>query len=214
MEETKFKILATLIRYQKEDDGMLWTCLMLSRHLGISHDAAASGLRWLESKGLIASHLGEYIVTYAGRESYDDSNRNPRKIESQKKWKDELSTGLKIKKSPKSGFIVSSKTVIENPALPNSAHQIHNTKTPEDLMQDAQFQIAVRNRICADIGISQDEFVTFNAEGRIRMCNGNGTPHLGVFDFKDKKKGYFYYICRKCNILRQKIRLKYGPVNK
>lgn len=104
------RVLATVIRFQRDDDGMCWTSLMLSEHTGIPLGRCRAALQWLLKKGLAWYSDDEYGATADGRAYHRACIRNPLLLQAEfGAWKKEARSGMSED---------GKETKIENPVIP------------------------------------------------------------------------------------------------
>jgi hypothetical protein len=201
-ERMAIQILGIFVHQGNE---ILWTRLMLEQLSPLSLVNINRALDWLLSYSYVDRIRTKYIMTEIGREYYLNVCGNPRVIVDSHEFKNEVLTGLTEETSRKSGYRVSKRTAIDKPALPKVGANRGHLRTPEQVLCDAQHREAVRQRIIADLCVSEEEYDRLNAEGRIRYCRGlkDGRAHVGIFD---KQRHRFRYLCRECR--KQKRRNK------
>ena len=131
-----------------------------------------------------------------GLERYEALCRNPAVTASPTAWKEEARSGLAVG-SGKLGTVTTRSTIdracIPKPAGPGTR------KTPEDMVDEMQRDMAAQARWCDKLGVTPDELRELGREGRIRMCPA--CESVGIFD---RDRGGWQGKCRKCRKTKRK----------
>ncbi len=88
-------ILGTLIRFQRNDDGLCWTRQMLSEHTGMHPDRCHAALVWLIKMRFIWYGDDEYGATGDGRAYHKACERKPLMAQVEfAEWRAEALSGM------------------------------------------------------------------------------------------------------------------------
>ena len=184
-------VLAVFLRFQSvERQGLIWSKKMVGQAAVLSESRTTVAFEWLENRSYIACHLQEYLVTDAGHDYYDGICKRPTH-QTDRKFKDEVLTGGYVRKGRlhQTGLI--------NAALPGTAPPHREDSDPEKIFAKNQQQLHEVNMVAAQLGVTTGQYSKLFKAGRIRLCNGGGVPHAGIFDRNGKGWRSKCRICRK-----------------
>lgn len=195
---TEIDILATIKRFR----GVPLSVEELFKVARIEDRNAQKAVMWLHRKNFIYRHKGQYHLTEPGEEYLQSMGLYTEKIKSLKKWKDEALTGMTECKSRLTHNLVSAPSAIDRAVLSTSTIDGPEGIRPDDMLIELESLRIQRLKLCRELNISLAEYKSLLQEGRIRVCRGGATEHIGIFD-KHSRDG-FQHICRVCWKKRRK----------
>lgn len=199
---TATKVLALLIRFQNEKDGLIWTSQMIAAHTRLDEETAKTAIEWLEGKSYLSYHLGNYIVTDAGLDYYDGAVDRPAVKTSPLAFKNEVLSGVKeVACDDRSLGKRTVPTSIQTPVLPGHEKMHSREPDPETFLRGKQEREQFKRRLMKELSLSEEGLMRALEEDRIRECKGHDKQkHIGIFDRKGK---YWHSLCRQCRKIKR-----------
>lgn len=156
-------------------------------------------VKWLIKRDYAMFLKGKLFATAEGLEWFKGESKNQQIKKDKSKWKTEVLTGAKEGKS-EGGHTTLLPTVKENVA-------VESGRTPRqhrDFYTDLVDEKNLPEILAKELDISVNECKAYLDDNRIRLCHGYlRNEHVGVFDFRNKKKGYYNDLCRQCRKLKK-----------
>lgn len=186
------RILETLLQY---NEGLIWTARTFAELLGWSTQRARNAIKRLMATEMLITHSGEHWITDIGRDHYDECVKSGEIVLDVRSFKDEALTGIREKKSQRSGFKVSEESPLTNAALPGNPR-----------VENSDNWIERKIAMAEEMGLDLQEFAEYWEKGLIAQCKGYGRPaHVGRFH-KNEALGGRQDICIECTKIRRSER--------
>jgi hypothetical protein len=137
-EITGVKILGVIQRFQRSDDGLIWTARMLAQF--VKEPNVDEAITYLVKNGYIYIHKGEYLIADEGREYYDNVRRRPLVARAAKiqEFRNEALSGMREERSRVTGQMVTRRSELTSAAVPTGGPDYREQETPETILMEME----------------------------------------------------------------------------
>lgn len=165
---------------------LFWTAGKIGDVVGLPDPRALHAVAWLRSRGFLTSYQGELRPTIEGRDYHKRIRSKPQigSASAVKDHRDQVLTGAKEVKSPRTGMKITIPSDLVNPTLTGSEQDHPRGGNPEEAFGEAEKEKQDTIELAGILGVTPGTVIWLLKEKRIKQCKGNDPSdevHLGIF---------------------------------